>query len=301
MKNLGKFLAVLFVILFVSAFLAPLLFDFLPFKFERIFNRLVMVLTLAAVFAFVRIGRDTLSRFGMDWSGRSFPQFLTAFAGTLVILSALLFFYLKEGCFRWHLHDLSFLKWCGKLSGILLTALVVGILEEFFFRGFIFQMVKKYFSGNVLDSKGSWTRILPAIFLTNIFYSLLHFTSSNKPLIGPDPTMKDSLRLILAPFSSYGDWQTLWPAAFGLFILGCVLNYLVLRSRSLYPAIGAHAGCIFFIKLSGSFADFSTSPSLLFGGAKLYDGVVGWVVLIILGIILGRLIPGQGQRVQKQG
>jgi membrane protease YdiL (CAAX protease family) len=291
MKHFIKFIVVLFVILLTSAVLAPVLYHFLPFKFEKIFNRLVMVMTLAAVVAFVRIGRDTLNRYGLNWTKSSLTQFLTAFAGTVALLSLLLIFYVNQGCFQWHLNDLSWVKWASKLSGVLLTALGVSILEEFFFRGFVFQAVNNFFSGNARDARGHRITLCATIVVTNLFYSLLHFTSSNKPLIGPDPSIIDSFRLILAPFSSFGGWQALWPAAVGLLILGSVLNVLLLRSGALYPAIGMHAGCIFFIKLSSSFADFSSSPSLLFGSAKLYDGIIGWGVLIAIGVVLGGIIP----------
>ena len=62
MKGFLRFVAVFVSILLLSAVLAPILYDFLPFKFERIFQRLVMVLALLALLIFVRIRTIRLAR-----------------------------------------------------------------------------------------------------------------------------------------------------------------------------------------------------------------------------------------------
>ncbi len=290
MKKILKFFGRLGAIFLLSAVLAPLLFPHLPFKFERIFNRLVMIFTLTAVLLFVRVRREDLPRFGIAWDSRGPAQFLTAFLFSTAVLSGLLLFFVQVRYAAWAPHSFSAAVWVGKFALALGTALLVGILEEFFFRGFIFQTVNGLFKQDFRKAPFSLPALGASALLTNIFYSLLHFTSSNKPFIGPSPTFRDSLRLICAPFQSYGHWETLWPAALGLFLFGLVLTYLVLRSGTLYPAIGLHAGCIFFIKLEGSFADFTNTPALLLGSAKLYDGVIGWGVLILIGFILGKWI-----------
>ncbi|MFA7001920.1 MAG: CPBP family intramembrane glutamic endopeptidase, partial [Candidatus Omnitrophota bacterium] len=282
-----KFLAVLAVILLASAVLAPLLFKILPFKFEKIFNRLVMIQTLAAVLVFVRFRRGMFGDYGLRWTDASLSGFLAAFETSVVVLTAYVGCLIGSGYAALRLHDLSALQWILKIANALLAAVVVGVLEEFFFRGFIYQSLRKSFAGKSGTGLSLRPVIWAAVGCTSLFYSLLHFTSSEKPLIGPEPTVFDSFRLMAAPFASYTHWENLWPAVAGLFIFGVVLNALVLRTGSLYPAIGLHAGCVFFIKLDGAFADFFNKSTLLFGSSKLYDGVAGWGVLILVGVLIG--------------
>ena len=60
MKGFLKFIAIFASILIIAALLSPILYDFLPFKFERIFNRIVMIGTLLAIVIFVRVKKENL-------------------------------------------------------------------------------------------------------------------------------------------------------------------------------------------------------------------------------------------------
>ena len=93
MKGFLKFAAVFVSILLLSAVLAPVLHDFLPFKFDKIFQRLVMILALLAILVFVKFRRETLVRYGMDWKKESLSLFLTGF---LTAIAVLLVFTLTE-------------------------------------------------------------------------------------------------------------------------------------------------------------------------------------------------------------
>ena len=58
----------------------------------------------------------------------------------------------------------------------------------------------------------------------------------------------------------------------------------MLRAGSLYPAMGVHAGCVFFLKLDGKFVEFLHNDSVPFwGSTQIYDGMLGWVFLVLLG------------------
>ena len=88
MKGFLKFIAIFSGILLVSAFLAPILYDFLPFKFERIFNRIVMIGTLLAIVIFVRVNKETFSRLGLMWKKASPALLVTGFLAGVLTLSA---------------------------------------------------------------------------------------------------------------------------------------------------------------------------------------------------------------------
>ena len=267
-----KFLIIFGTILLLSAFLAPLLFRFLPFKFERIFNRLIMIFSITAAFFFVRIGRQTFNQYGLDWRSGSFQLFWKGFVLGVLTLALLVSVEIFAGAVAWNLKPFHAGLYTGVLMKALLTGVVVGVIEEFFFRGFIYHWLK---------TRWNWPCLL-SVGVTSIFYSLLHFVSRSRPFIGPHPQFKDSLALMTAPFMSLLMWQELWPHALGLFLFGLVLNFLAIRTGSLYPSIGLHAGCVFFIKSDALFVDFLSKDSLVWAGSVMVDGLVSWIFLLLL-------------------
>jgi len=281
MKGFLKFLAVFSGILLLSSVLAPALHHFLPYSFPRIFNRVVMVAALLAVVIFVRFRKEMFVRFGMDWRKESRRLFWTGFltvSGVLVLFTA---FQMLMGNAYWLPRDYTLQKWVSKIVGCVAGALLIGIMEEFFFRGFVFSGLRdKLFRGNVPA----------AMVVTSLFYSSLHFVSIRKPLISQDPGFMDSLKMIAAPIQSFADWQHVWPAAIGLFLFGMVLNYCAVRARSLYASIGVHAGAVLFVRTVGLFIAFSEKNVLLWSTKKVYDGALGWICLLLTGWILSKLL-----------
>ena len=276
MKGFIRFLVIFGSILLLSAFLTPFLYDFLPFKFERIFNRLVMIGTLLAIVIFVRIKKETLRRFGLLWEKNSLSLLAMGFlAGilTLLLTSALNIVFNNA---RFVIPSLSLMDWVSKVSLALATGLLIGVIEEFFFRGFIFRFLQKAFKN----------RVLMAVLVTCVFYSLIHFIGMKKIFIGPDPDFIDGLKLIGAPFVSLAEWPRFWPEAVGLFLFGFALNTAAYKSGSLYPSIGLHAGCVFFIRLDDLFIKFQGERTMFWGSKLVYDGVIGWVFLMLLACIV---------------
>lgn len=281
MKGFLKFLAVFAGILLVSAVLAPVLSHFLPYSFARIFNRVVMVSALLAVVIFVRFRKEMLVRFGMDWRQDSRRLFWTGFLTVSAVLVLFTAFQLLMGNAFFSLRDLSWQRWVAKLAGIIAGSLLIGCMEEFFFRGFIFSSLRdKLFRGSVPL----------AMTVTSLFYASIHFISIRKPVISPDPGFMDSLKMIAAPIQSFANWQAVWPAAIGLFLFGMVLNYCAVRTRSLYASIGVHAGAVLFVRAVGLFVGFMEKNVLLWSTKKVYDGALGWACLLLTGWILSKLL-----------
>ncbi len=281
MKGFLKFIAIFVTILVLSAVLAPLVYDLFPYKYGRIFNRLVMIFTLAAVLIFVRFRKEMFVSYGMGWNKGSLGLFGTGFWTGLGVLLVFTGISLAAGHAHVSLRDLAALEWGRKLIGCLGGAVLIGVMEEFFFRGFVFSGLRdKVCRGSV-----AW-----AMVVTSLFYSALHFVSIRKPEISADPGLMDSLKLIAAPIQSFANWQAVWPAFVGLFLFGMVLNYCLIRSKSLYPAIGLHAGCVFFIKSAGLFVGFAEKNVFFWATKKVYDGVVGWIFLLVIWFVLSKLL-----------
>ncbi len=280
MKSFLKFAAIMAGIVLLSCVLAPLLYQFLPYKFGRIFNRLIMIFSLAAVFIFVRFRLESMKDLGLIWKQDSLSLFWRSFLAAWGILVALSLTKVALGISGWQTSDLTPLSIAGRLAKDLFAAILIGVLEEFFFRGFIYR---------TFVNRWKWP-VITEVLATSAFYSIVHFVSAKKPFVGPDPHFFDALKLVAAPFASLTQWHTFWPGAVGLFIFGLILNHLVIRTGSLYPAIGLHAGAVFFIKSDALLVDSIKAPSLLFGSGKAYDGIMGWGFLLALQVLLCLLI-----------
>ena len=281
-KKIFKLLFIFGVILLISAVLAPVLFKVLPFKFERIFNRLVMIQTILAALLFVRVRKDALSHYGLRWSPGELPLLGRGFAGGLVMMGVVAVFALKAGPASFSMPGYTVPVWLSRLTKALASGLVIGVIEEFFFRGFVFRS---------LQGRLRWPVWL-AFIVTSVFYSLVHFLSDRAPFIGPNPTFRDGVKLALAPLGVVPAFPKIWEAALGLFIFGLILNDLSFRTKSLYPAIGLHAGCVFFIKMDGNFLDFPGGHDLILGSSLLYDGILGWCVLALFFGVFRFVIKG---------
>ena len=281
MKGFLKFLAVFAGVLLVSAVLAPALHSFLPYGFARIFNRVVMIGAILAVVIFVRFKKEMFVRFGLDWRKDSLRFFWTGFLTVSTVLAFFTIIQLFAGNAHLSLRDLSWQKWVAKLVGIIAGGLLIGTLEVFFFRGFVFSSLRdKMFRGSVPL----------AMVITSLFYASLHFINIRKPGLSQVPGFMDSLKLIAAPIQSFADWHAVWPAALGLFLFGMVLNYCVVRTKSLYVSIGVHAGAVIFVRAIGLFVGFMEKNVLLWSTKKVYDGALGWACLLLVGWILSRFL-----------
>jgi membrane protease YdiL (CAAX protease family) len=282
MKGFLKFIIVFAGILLLSAVLAPILHNFMPhYSFARIFNRIVMIGVLLAVVIFVRFRNEMFVRFGMDWRKDSLRLFWTGYLTVAAVLALFTLTQLLAGNASVSLRVLTWQRWVYKLLGCLGGGLLIGIMEEFFFRGFIFTSLRD----RVL--RGS---VLLAMVMTSVFYAAIHFVSIRKPVISLDPGFMDSLKMIAAPIQSFANWHAVWPAAIGLFLFGMILNYCAVRTRSLYPSIGLHAGAVFFVRSIGLFISFLEKNVFFWSTKKVYDGVLGWAFLLLIGLLMAKFL-----------
>jgi membrane protease YdiL (CAAX protease family) len=157
----------------------------------------------------------------------------------------------------------------------LLGVFVVGVLEEFLFRGVLF---------GVLRDRISTAR---ALFWTSFIYAAVHFLRTNDSMNVAHPTMMDSFKVLATLVEPFSQPQLIWQSFVGLFLLGLVLNHLFLKTNSLWVAIGLHSGAVFFLKLKKFFlVDASQNWLCVWGTSRFYDGFLGWGVLIVMWVVL---------------
>lgn len=294
-KQHNKILLLFLLILCLSCVIAPIIkvfFDSLAksslfithllnckhgnYDFGRVMRRVVLVIAILIVFlfrkpllfrSFTMIG----IKFTSEWWQHLQMGFLLG-TGIFVLYIAFVF---TSGSMTLHIDAKSFGELILKIIGILLVAGIVGFIEEVFFRGFILQ--------SFLQDMHT----VSAVCASSLFYSLLHFFKAKlsistgfQPFIGFITVYKSFAHIIL-------NFTSILPSIIGLFLIGVVLSYACLRTKSLYFAIGLHAGWIFLTKTNILFFDYvRTMPKWLFGDSTVITGVLGWILLIVTLILI---------------
>lgn len=137
--------------------------------------------------------------------------------------------------------------------GFLPAALLVGVLEELIFRGYLLRQLMACSTPF-------------AVAATSAAYALVHL----KPgWAWPESAMELT----------------------GLFVLGAVLAVAVLRTGHLYLAIGLHASLAYWARVNKLVLEFPPdSPQWLVGSSRLVNGMLVWGLLILVGVILARRV-----------
>ena len=154
----------------------------------------------------------------------------------------------------------------GAVSGLL-----VGFIEEMFFRGAVYGAIARRHS------------IARAIVFSSLLYALLHFP---KPLpVSPEEVGWASGVLSLGQgFLAFSDPMGIVDSFLALFTAGLLLALVRRYSGHLAYCIGLHAGWVTVIKLAKHFTDRNPDSSLayLVGG---YDGITGYLAAAWLGVL----------------
>ncbi|MEA1051105.1 CPBP family intramembrane glutamic endopeptidase [Lamprobacter modestohalophilus] len=166
------------------------------------------------------------------------------------------------------LHPLSVLE---KALAALIGGLLIGLLEELFFRGALYSAIRRRAS------------IGAAAVGSAALYALVHFL---KPHALPPGVVFDwagTWSMFLHVFVSLFQWQHL-DSLIALFSAGIFLALVRERTGHIGWSIGLHAGWVFVIQLSRRITDGDEVSSLAFLAGQ-YDGVIGWLAAVWIGLL----------------
>jgi membrane protease YdiL (CAAX protease family) len=271
--GLGLFLALVFIF---SAVASPLVFwaidSFFPdqFPFKRVFNRVLMLSALVALWPLMRFWRvNRWERVGIErWGafGRAFGIWFGMGVLSLTILTVLR---VSLGVNEW---DIDLTLW--DAVGYLLAGLAVGFLEELLFRGGLCR------SFNHLGRGGR------AVVVTvgSLFFATAHFLKA-RPL-QEDVGIMTGWQTWMDMFTRFNQGTLILEQWLSLFLIGILLCVLVLRQGYLWGAIGLHAGWVFSMKVSKDLTRLLEEDSIWFGGNLLEGLGTSLMLVFILGGIL---------------
>lgn len=258
MKDAARLLLYLAGVIFFGALIAPPLYwpghsatasHLLPaltaFDFDSYFHRALLLVAVVLLWPLLRSLQVRSARdLGLQKNRRAATDGIIGFLIASIPLFVCGAVLVEIGVYSLRQNFL----W-SKMPAVLAASLVVPIVEELFFRGFIL---------------GVLVRGLPkltAILLTSALFSIIHFL---KP---PENVTPNESINWLSGFISIGNsfWQFRDPLLLGagfltLFAIGWILADARLETRSLWLPIGLHAGWIF---ANGTFSKAAHRQSLI--------------------------------------
>lgn len=241
-------------------------------------TRLIMIQFLGVAFWYYRKAdktnlKNVFLNYGLKWQKNiSAKSLATGFLLGLSVLVLLMCVEVPLGARVLTLHVKS--HWPLQVIEYIFAAFIIGFLEEFFFRGMVFEKAKK-------------VSLSFAFLFTSSFYALIHFLKAKHVPVGETATIHDSFRVIVGLLEPLGDPIGILPGFIGLFLFGIILSYAYHRTHSLYHSIGLHAGTVFFLKIDGFFVHINEqAPILIYGDKNVYTGILGWIFIALIGVIL---------------
>lgn len=154
----------------------------------------------------------------------------------------------------------------------LISGLLVGIIEETFFRGALFSAINQ--------TSGLWV----ALGLSSLLYAILHFDDSSMR-ISPDEVNWLSGFVVLGHlFSDLLEPANIIDSLLALFSVGAFLSLIRAQMGHIALCIGVHAGWVITIKLVKAVSERNPEAALapLVGN---YDGIIGYMALAWMGTL----------------
>ena len=275
MRLTALFFAYLFVCLLLAALLTyPLMATgWLDHDPQRVMGRLAQVFILLGLWPFLK--RLHLANRGALGYGVPWPMLRRAIAvgwlrGVLMLLVLSLALLLLE--IRTPDTDLELWPWLAKKAlQAWLGGLLIGVLEETFFRGALFSAIRR---------QGS---LVTAVLGTSFLYMLVHFMKPSALPPGMPFDWSGAAWMFGAVFVDGLQWRHLDSMA-ALFMVGVLLALVRERTGHIGWGIGLHAGWVFVIQVTRRMTDANPEAPLGFL-VGTYDGIIGWLAVLWIGII----------------
>lgn len=316
MSSLGKIFLYLVTVIVAGALAAPQawhLIQALPadfahglagqvqgMPFHRYLSRSLQVSAILLLWPLLRSLRvRSLAEFGIVPNPRPWRDLGAGIAAGAFCLGLLLPVLLLTGAFTPHAVWSSELL--RALPRVLLTAVVVGVMEEFLFRGVLLGFLRQ-----VMFSSAAIV-VSAALFAAVHFLNLPHGSSGSVPDFAPH--WWSGLAMLAAVGGALPPFPVLALAFLTLFAAGIILAWLTVRTGALHASIGLHSFWVLGQQLFNKAAVFHVVPAgglLPFIGPSQCNGMVPIGIIPLASLLLGgflaavllrkRPLPSEGIR-----
>ncbi len=282
-SDLSKILLYFIATILLAALISPPLFwlgravgDVIPaakilaeMDFQRYFNRSFLIAALSFLWPLSRwLSLRRISDFGLQpnplWKedlAYGFAAALTSVWGYGYILLATGFSKFKEPL-PWH-----------RIPSAFGTAAAVSVIEEIFFRGFLLGILLRTTSRR------------NALIAVSAIYSVVHFLKPPEGVLAAESVhWLSGFTLLPMVFRQFAEPLLLLSGFGTLFVLGWIFGIATIATRSLWLAIGLHAGAILAVR-SFSILTKRTHVMLPWVGEHLATGLAPLLALLFLLVV----------------
>ncbi len=245
------------------------------FPFPRIFDRTVTA-TLLIAMIWAAHDLDLASLLSRGFRHPAAPSIVRAIRGLVVAICAIAILFALALAARGNSSGIGDRGAAASLlPKYLLSAIVIAIIEEGFFRAFLLGGMKGDFGNRV------------ALILSAAIYAVAHLLRSPARfyVTGYEPAA--GLITLAHSIDQFTDPAIAIPTLIGLFLLGIVLGEAYILTGSVYFSIGLHSGFVLGAKMWPKIIfDRATIPWWIAGGGSipLIGGAAAWAIAI--GVLL---------------
>ena len=245
-----------------------------PVDFPGFTLRLVQLFALLGLWPLLRIlGLRGIGAWGLGqkFDSRTFISGVQkGFLAGALMMAALLAVLVAFGARSVGEHPAA-VDWLPRLAGFLAAAVVVALVEEFWFRGALHSAFHRIGGAPA------------AICVVAALYAAVHFIEAG-PTFAPSETgIRSGFEVIGDALGGLARSGSAGPAS-ALFAAGVLLGIVRYRQRGVAECIGIHAGWV-LINKTGRTLTSPAPDSGWFWLASGYDGVVGWGACALFSLV----------------
>lgn len=255
-------------------------FPEITWPFSRVFGRAAQVATVVLIFV---LRKDfNLAELKKHFSRRdAFTKIRRILFGVLLTTVSIMIvipLLVQTGILAFHSQlPLNLAK---ELSLIFLAMFFVSLLEESFFRVLVFSSLK------------SKINVFLAATLSSLLYAFVHFIAPVKSFKYPEFDITAGFSYLFEVLQRYAQ-PDIYPAFFGLFLVGIILCYVIYRTESFALCVGLHMGWAAGLKLIKMFTVLASGteiPNDLGGRYFLVAQPQAWLSMLVVFAVLALLI-----------
>ena len=240
---------------------------------QRVMGRLAQVFILLGLWPFLkRLQLADRRSLGYGIQGHAFRRAVALgwFEGVAILLMLALALVALE--IRLPDADLELWPYLAKKAlQALIGGLLIGVLEETFFRGALYTEIRRR---DGVASAVVWTALL---------YMLVHFMKPSGLPEGVPFDWAGAWQMFGSVFIDVFQWKHLSSMA-ALFMVGVFLALVRERTGHIAWGIGLHAGWVFVIQVTRRMTDGNPeAPTAFLVGS--YDGIIGWLAAVWIGLL----------------
>ncbi len=247
--------------------------------FHRYFNRMFQVsMGVTLPFLLYRSGFLSFKALGLR-SSQACRELAFGAGSSLMIFALYGATLLLAGLYD-RLSFYSGIPWGWIFGRIFLTSVLVAFFEELFFRGYLYPLFKQ-----------SMPRAL-AIGINAVFFAIVHYIKPERSEDLDSVHWDSGFRMLGLAAEHLSHLSEMIGGIVVLITIASMLCWSLDRTRSLYVAIGLHAGWIFALQWHAEAMRPHVSwPVWVLGGGDLSQGVIAVLPLFLQWLLLNKWLP----------